>query len=394
MIISMLITILILLLGIPVFILFVQTIFATFFRAKRFDTTINANLSVGVLIPAHNESVNILPTLQNIIPQLKSVDKLVVVADNCSDDTAAVARSAGAIVIERSDPLNRGKGFALDFGMQFYAKSPPDILIIMDADCLFAKPDMQRLSALCLELNRPIQPLYLMKNPSDEATSIKSKIAEFAWLFKNRVRPYGFSVLGFPCQLMGSGMAFPWTLIKHADLANGNIVEDMKLGIEMAKKGHAPVYVDDIEVISFFPSLEQSQKTQSKRWEHGHLSMLMTETIPLIGLGLLKRDINMIALALDLVVPPLSLLVLLVILSIVFASIGSVFLSSNLAFALSLTMVFIFALSIIMAWYKWARKLITFKQLLFVPLYVVKKMPNYLSFIFKKQKSWVRTDRN
>lgn len=394
MIISILITLFTLLLTIPVCIVFVQTVFATLFRAKRLETTINSNLSVGVLIPAHNESVNILPTLQNIIPQLKSVDKLVVVADNCSDDTAAVAKSTGAIVIERSDPLNRGKGFALDFGMQYFAKSPPDILVIMDADCLFAKPDMQRLSSLCFEFNRPLQPLYLMKNSSDAPISLKSKMAEFAWLFKNRVRPYGYSVLGFPCQLMGSGMAFPWKLIQNADLANGNIVEDMKLGIELAKKGYAPVYLDDIEVISYFPSLEQSQKTQNRRWEHGHLSMLMSETIPLISLGLLKRDIKMIAMALDLVVPPLSLLVLLVILSMVLACIGSFCFSNNLALTWSLTMVFLFALSIIMAWYKWARKLITFKQLLFVPLYVIKKLPNYLSFIFKKQKAWVRTDRN
>jgi cellulose synthase/poly-beta-1,6-N-acetylglucosamine synthase-like glycosyltransferase len=69
---------------------------------------------VAVLIPAHNESAGIEATLRCLQAQLRAGDRVLVVADNCDDDTAAVARDAGAEVIERIDAIHRGKGFALD----------------------------------------------------------------------------------------------------------------------------------------------------------------------------------------------------------------------------------------------------------------------------------------
>ncbi len=73
---------------------------------------------VVVLIPAHDESAGILPTLEDVKGQLQPGDRLLVVADNCTDDTAAVAAKAGADVIERRDDLRRGKSYALDFGIR------------------------------------------------------------------------------------------------------------------------------------------------------------------------------------------------------------------------------------------------------------------------------------
>src|SRR6185436_16232635 len=69
---------------------------------------------LAVLVPAHNEGSGLLPTIANIQSQLGPGDRLLVVADNCSDDTAAVARQNGAEVVERTDPTRLGKGFALD----------------------------------------------------------------------------------------------------------------------------------------------------------------------------------------------------------------------------------------------------------------------------------------
>src|SRR5262245_12401856 len=69
---------------------------------------------IAVLVPAHNEGINLLPTLADIKAQLRAADRLLVVADNCSDDTAVVAAEAGADVVVRNDPNRKGKGFALD----------------------------------------------------------------------------------------------------------------------------------------------------------------------------------------------------------------------------------------------------------------------------------------
>src|SRR4051812_9727823 len=91
--------------------------------------------SVAVIIPAHDEALGIAATLRAIVPQLAAGDRVIVVADNCTDDTATVAAAAGAEVLERNDREHRGKGYALDFGVRHLAVNPPEVVIIIDADC-------------------------------------------------------------------------------------------------------------------------------------------------------------------------------------------------------------------------------------------------------------------
>src|SRR5580698_973772 len=78
----------------------------------------------AVIVPAHDESSGLAPTLSNIKEQLRPGDRLLVVADNCTDQTAAVARDAHAEVTERNEPTKRGKGYALDWGMQHLVSDP------------------------------------------------------------------------------------------------------------------------------------------------------------------------------------------------------------------------------------------------------------------------------
>src|SRR6185437_5136334 len=97
-----------------------------------------ADARIAVLVPAHDEGTGLVPTLADVRQQLHTSDRLLVVADNCSDDTAAVAAKNGAEVIERHDLARRGKGYALDFGIKHLSSAPPDILIMVDADCRIA----------------------------------------------------------------------------------------------------------------------------------------------------------------------------------------------------------------------------------------------------------------
>ena len=170
-------------------------------------------------IPAHNEALGIAETLRAIIPQLQKEDRLVVVADNCSDDTATVACALGAEVIERDDPTLRGKGYALEYGVRYLAADAPDVVIIIDADCVAEAGSIDRLARRCAQSVRPVQALYLMRNKAGATASMR--IAELAWLIKNYVRPLGLRRLGLPCQLMGTGMALPWSRLRPASLASG-----------------------------------------------------------------------------------------------------------------------------------------------------------------------------
>src|SRR5258707_3170948 len=100
-------------------VVFVIEICAASFLARRHQAppTAQRRGTVAVLIAAHDEAKGILATLNDIKPQLRPTDRLLVVADNCTDDTDAIAASGGAEVTVRSDPSKIGKGHALDWGM-------------------------------------------------------------------------------------------------------------------------------------------------------------------------------------------------------------------------------------------------------------------------------------
>ena len=146
--------------------------------------------TVAVLVPAHNEQEVIESTLRTLLPQLQAGDRLLVVADNCTDDTAHLARAAGAEVVERSHASDRGKGFALDFGVRYLSRNPPEVLVIVDADCRVESGSLQRLANLAITQGRPVQALDLML--PNAAASLKQRLAAWAWRVKNWARPLGW----------------------------------------------------------------------------------------------------------------------------------------------------------------------------------------------------------
>ncbi len=178
--------------------------------------------TLAVLMPAHDEADGIEPAIRAVLAQLGDGDRLLVVADNCSDATAAVARAAGAEVTERNDSARRGKGYALDHGVRWLEQAPPAAVVILDADCIAAPEALQHLAATSLATGRPVQGLYSMHLPP--GARLEMRIAAFAWIVKNKLRPLGAAALGGPCQLMGTGMAFPWPLLRVAPLATGHLV--------------------------------------------------------------------------------------------------------------------------------------------------------------------------
>ena len=189
---------------IPIFVIFLQVIFACIpkeINSKELGKNrLSSYSNIAVLIPAHNESLGIVATLNSIKPQLKPSDRMVVIADNCTDDTAQIALANGAEVIERQDAVCRGKGYALDFGIRHLSHNPPGVVVVVDADCTLQADSLSALANYTLENNRPVQALDLMYA---KGRDLKSRIAEFAWCVKNWVRPLGYAKLGLPCQLMG-----------------------------------------------------------------------------------------------------------------------------------------------------------------------------------------------
>lgn len=347
---------------------------------------------VAVLVPAHDEAPLIAGTVAAIRAQLAPGDRLLVVADNCADDTAALAAVAGAEAIERHEATRRGKGYALDFGVRYLERDAPEVVIVVDADCEVAAGALDRLARLCARSGRPVQALDLMHAP--RGSGLWGRVAEFAWLVRNHVRPLGYHRMGLPCQLMGTGMAFPWTFIRAAPLASGHIVEDLKLGLHAARAGWAPLFCPEALVTSRFPSGGAAAAHQRTRWEHGHLATLLSDAPRLLVKAAARRDGALAAMALDLCVPPLALLALAC--SAAFASGAALFAVGGGAFALAAAGAALALLgsAVLLAWHRFGRRAISARDLAAAPLYALWKLPMYAKFLLRRQAEWVRTQRD
>jgi cellulose synthase/poly-beta-1,6-N-acetylglucosamine synthase-like glycosyltransferase len=375
----------------PVTVLFLEVMLAVTSRA-RYAESGGTRSRIAVLMPAHNEATGIARALLSILPQLEAGDRLLVVADNCSDDTARVALSHGAQVVERFDSARRGKGYALDFGLRHLKPDPPDIVVIVDADCQVADGSIDLLARLCARTSRPVQALNLMFAPAPRR--LVTRIAEFAFLVKNYVRPLGLHRLGLPCQLTGTGMAFPWSRISEAKLASGHIVEDLKLGIDLARAGASPLFCPQALVTSPFPASREGVKVQRSRWEHGHLSVIMSDAPRLLAHALITGNTAALALALDLSVPPLALLAL--ILGTLWLGGLILYIASAASSALAITTaeVALFGLAVLLCWARFGRSIISLGSLALAAVYALWKIPLYVKFLVARQMDWVRSKRD
>jgi len=381
------------LLAIPVLAFLIEVTASVAFRSPPQRNSGSVTRRLAVLVPAHNEEVGLSSTLESIKLDLIPGDRLLVVADNCTDNTASVARTAGAEVIERRDLNNIGKGFALDYGLRHLDNDPTDVIIMIDADCQVAPGTLDALVSTCAATKRPAQAQYLMTVPPK--SDIKRKVAEFAWCVKNKVRPLGLLILSLPCQLTGSGMAFPWGVIRSANLASGAIVEDLKLGLDLAIAGHPPVFCPSALVTSEFASSAIGAEDQRRRWEHGHINMIASAALPLIAAGMKRRDAGLVALGFDLAVPPLALLAIL----LTFATLISAALvfaqGSALPLIMSLANLSAFTFAVLIAWWKFGRQIMPLKSILSIPAYVLSKAPLYQRLLLSRDRvqGWIRTDR-
>ena len=380
------------LLSIPVAILFVEVIASlNAVKPQALRAKGNSRKRVSVIVPAHNESAGVVPTISDIRPQLGAADRLIVVADNCSDDTAVMAAAAGAEVILRNDLSKIGKGYALGFGINHLGLDPPDFVVFVDADCRVQADMVTRLREVCDELNRPVQACFLMK--TSQNSPIDHRFAEFAWIVKNWVRPLGLRYLDCPVQLMGTGMIFPWDVINSVPLASGNLVEDLKLGLDLAAIGKAPYFFPFVVGSSVFPLSSKGTASQRQRWVQGHLGMIARAPRLLVQ-AVITRNIDLLVLTLDLLVPPLSLLGLLI--SAFFAlSCLNVFFDSSVApVVIGGANLLLLALAIYFAWSKFGREVMPARVFLSIGSLIVKKIILYGKLLVgRTTTSWIRTDR-
>jgi glycosyltransferase involved in cell wall biosynthesis len=361
-------------------------------RASSFARASGPRPRVAVLVPAHNESQHVLPTIACLKAQLSGTDRLLVVADNCTDDTADLARRAGAEVVERFDAKQRGKGFALACGVEHLRADPPDLVLVVDADCVLSAGAVALIAQECHDWGRPVQMVDLMNAPL--GAGLRHRALAFAMVMKNLVRPLGSDRLGSVCQLMGTGMALPWSLAASANLASGHLAEDMKLGVELTLAGRAPRFLATAKVSSNFTLDSVAVRQQKTRWEHGHLDT-MREYLPrMVRKAWVHRSRAVAVLAMDVMIPPLALyLAALIAATALLIGAGVYWPAAFGAATLCAIALAALVLAVLLAWWHFGRHLISASELVRLPFHALGKLPIYLAYARGAHSAWVRTQR-
>ncbi|KTT72481.1 glycosyltransferase family 2 protein [Sphingomonas endophytica] len=341
-----------------------------------------------IVMPAHDEGAIIATTLARLLPELPEGARVLVVADNCTDDTAAIAERAGAEVLRRHDATRRGKGFALAHARDHLAGRPPAIVIVLDAD---GATDRGSLIAMARAASdRPVQAVNLLSPDLTAAPMVQ--VSNFAFVIKNLVRQRGLSRLAGRVNLTGTGMAFPWPVFRDAGLATADIVEDLALGLELARRGLLPRFAADATVWSAASSAEGTLK-QRTRWEGGFLATSRTRALPAILTGLRAGDPRGLWAGLSLAVPPLTLLLLLDGVGLAVLG-GLVLLGASAVPALLLgALLAMSLLGLVAAWLRVGRPFLSAGAAARLPLYILWKIPLYLRLARKRPTGWLRAGR-
>ena len=278
-------------------------------RAPRATAAPGEPLPAVVLVPAHDEAAGIAATVAGLRAQDYPAERLevVVIADNCSDDTAPRAREAGATVWERDDRAARGKGQALAWAIQRLWRERPatELVAIVDADCLASPNLLGEFDAQLRAGARAVQAVYDVANPG-ASPAAALRWAGFALM--HRVRPRGRSALGLSADLFGTGMAFRASLLREHPWRSFSITEDAEYHLALVEAGERVAFVADAGVESAMPTAGGGAREQQLRWESGNASLARRTVGRLVRSGLRRREPELVHAGLEQLVPPQTVL--------------------------------------------------------------------------------------
>ena len=262
-----------------------------------------------VLIPAHDEEASIGACVRSLLGQTypSSLRRVVVIADNCADATAAVALAAGGTIMVRHDPSSPGKGRALRWAMDHALTLPwhPDAVVVVDADST-ADPE------LLMRLERELTAGHLVVQAEcvvqADAGSPRQQLERVAVALRLDLRFAGRAALGMPALLSGNGMLFSHRVLERFPWSAFSAVEDAEYALRLRLSGVKTRYARGARVYAPATSSERGAYTQGVRWEGGRFALIRTWLRPMADRMLRRRDWSLLDMVVDLAVPPLGLL--------------------------------------------------------------------------------------
>jgi cellulose synthase/poly-beta-1,6-N-acetylglucosamine synthase-like glycosyltransferase len=226
-----------------------------------------------IAIPAHDEQTEITATVESCLASdyPSELFSVMVIADNCSDSTAALAAKAGAHVLERFDPVRKSKGYAIEYMIDdITAAGTLDALhaiVIIDADTTIDRA-LLRCFDQDLQAGRDwIQCYYSVAQPE---RSWRTRLMAYAFSLFNGVIPLGQCTLGSSATLHGNGMCFSTRGLKRRPWSSYGLVEDMDYSWSLRIAGEPVAFQRRAAVYGAIPSAGGAPAAnQRRRWEFG-----------------------------------------------------------------------------------------------------------------------------
>jgi len=317
-----------------------------------------------------------------------------VVADNCTDTTVEVGRAAGAIVHDRVDPANPGKGHALNWLAERLLRRSAgneayEAFVILDADSIVSPNFLSEMNAKLCAGHLLVQSLNDISNPVESWTA---SLRYVAFCLICYLRPLGRSALGLSAGLRGNGMCLARSIVERFQWDPSSASEDHELHMRLLKEHLTVAFAPDAHAYSQMPNSLQAARSQNVRWERGKLDVMVAYSPRLLLGGLRALNWPMIDGALELMVPPFSLTFglgfVLLGLSLLSGSLPAIGMGIFIAGALLLYTV---RGLIIMP----VRSTRLFLALLYAPWFIAWKFGVYITVAFGAGKGeWVRTARS
>jgi len=351
-------------------------------------------LFFDIVVPAHDEE-NLIGGTVGALLQIdypRNLFRVLVVADNCSDETAARAEAAGATVLVRSDPVHRGKGYALSCAFEHSLREGlADAVTVVDADTTVSANLLRAFAARIARGADAVQADYAVQNPN---ASWRTRLLRIAFGSFHVLRSLARERFGLSSGLRGNGMCFTSRLLRAVPHHAFSLVEDLEYGIDLGEAGYRVEYAPEAHVFGEMVSLATPARSQRRRWEQGRRQLAVLRGPALLLRALRSRDKLLLDLALDLLCPPLSSLVIIsvlgVVASVLIAPSGS---APSLALALWILSLVFLAFYVLRGWALSSTGARGLLDLMWAPAYMLWKLTLLFNRSEYKKNEWLRTTR-